>query len=94
MQVVLSPRFVLIEQGEVVFLTDRRGDEKIWPEDVFQPFPNWGFRPAAEHARRMARTARLKPEQRKVVERFCDSLPKARDPGSSPDPPEIRRVDP
>lgn len=82
MQVVLTPRYLLTEEGESVFLRDRRTGIKIWPEDVFQPFPTWGFRPAADHASRMARSAMLKPPERELVERFRNAVP-----ADSPTPP-------
>lgn len=94
MQVLLSPRYILMLQGDAIFLKDRQADTKIWPEDVFEPFPNWGFRPAAEHARRMARAAMLKPAQRELVDRFCASLPAPRPEEDTQEPDSLRVIDP
>ncbi|MCH7226695.1 hypothetical protein [Haloferula sp. A504] len=96
MEVILSPRFVLTARDQTVYLVDRSSGAKIWPEDVIQPYPNWGFGPASEHVERMARSAMLKPDQRTLVEQFCDDH-RSRNAGSPrsnpPAPPRIRRID-
>ena len=95
MEILLSPRFVMVANDEAVFLMDRSTGEKIWPEDVFEPYPNWQFRPAAEHVLKMARSAMLKPEQRAIVEKFCDGHRSRNAPQDSPpSPPSIRRIGP
>ena len=96
MQVLLSPRFVLIAEAGVIYLTDRMTGSKIWPEDVLEPFPSWGFHPAAEQVRRMARSAMLKPDEREVVEQFCrppESGPRNATPSPPWDPSGIRVIE-
>lgn len=97
MEVILSPRFVLIALDETVFLVNRSSGAKIWPEDVFEPYPNWGFRPAAEHVLKMARSAMLKPGQQALIDRFCDG-DRARNakptPGNRSPSPRIREIGP
>lgn len=72
MEVRLTTRFALVAHAETVFLLDRGSGAKIRAEDVFQPYPNWGFRPAAEHVMKMALSSMPKPEQQAVIDRYCE----------------------
>lgn len=97
MEVILTPRFVLTARNQTVYLVDRGTGAKIWPEDVIQPYPNWGFGPASEHVRKMARTAMLKPDQKTLIDKFCDGH-RSRNAGATrakpAAPPQVRKIDP
>ena len=71
MEIRLSTRFALVARAGTIFLLDRSSGAKIGAEDVFQPYPNWGFRPAAEHVMKMALSSMPKPEQQAVINRYC-----------------------
>ena len=76
MQCLLTPSWMLTTEnaassyGQPVLLS-RPTRDVFGPADILQPYPSWGYMPAAEAVRRMARTAKLDDNAQALVNRFC-----------------------
>ena len=59
-------------------LVNRTTGEAYGAADIVKPYPAWGFMPAAEAVRRLAKTAKLDADGRDLVAKFADFLKDAR----------------
>jgi len=55
-------------------LVNRTTREAFGPGDILEPYPSYGFMPAAEAVRRLSKTAKLDAEGRDLVAKFADFL--------------------
>jgi hypothetical protein len=53
---------------------NRATGEAFGPGDILKPYPSFGFMSAVEAVRRLAKTAKLDAEGRKLVAKFADIL--------------------
>ena len=56
-------------------LVNRATGDGYGPGDIVKCCPSWGFMPAADAVRRMAKTAELDDEGRDAIARFCRQCP-------------------
>ncbi len=81
MKVRLAPYWELTDQradsspGNPVLVNWKTGDA-FWPEDVLEPYPFWGGKPAAVHVTRMSNMEEHTDEEWEFIRRFSLARPR------------------
>ncbi len=75
MKVLLTPTWELSDErakssNSQPVLVNRATGEAFGPEDIAEPYPHWGLKPAAVHVTRMIEEKRLSGEALEFAQRF------------------------